>query len=270
MCNDWSSRTRKTIINFVAYCDRSMIYLSSVDTTNKPKTTNYLFSLMDMIVEEVREENVVKVVTNNNASFKSTSMLLILKRKHLFWSPYATHCIDLILEDIGSMKRIKETLDQKKIITSFIYNSLKVVNLMKVFTKDRDLLHLGITRFSTEFISFECLIHYEGDLKMMCRTNEWREFNKDWSKWSLIDKVSNLILTDRFWKKAKEVQTIKEPLVKVLKLVDQDKKPTLSIIYEAMDRAKLAIKASVKNWEKYLKVIDKRWLNQLHRHLHAA
>ncbi|KAL6348183.1 hypothetical protein AAG906_002808 [Vitis piasezkii] len=51
-----------------------------------------------------------------------------------------------------------------------------------------------------------------------------------------------------------------EPLVKVLKLVDQDKKPTLSIIYEAMDRAKLAIK----------EVIDRRWEGQLHRHLHAA
>ena len=36
-------------------------------------------------------------------------------------------------------------------------------------------------------------------------------------------------------------------LIRVLKIVDQDKKPTLSIIYEAMDRAKLAIKASNKN-----------------------
>ena len=61
-----------------------------------------------------------------------------------------------------------------------------------------------------------------------------------------------------------------EPLVKVLKLVDQDKKATLLIIYEAMDRAKLAIKASVKHWEKYWKVIDRRWESQLHRHLHAA
>ena len=56
----------------------------------------------------------------------------------------------------------------------------------------------------------------------------------------------------------------------ILKLVDQDKKPTLSIIYEAMDRAKLAIKASVKHWERYWEVIDKRWANQLHKHLHAA
>jgi len=61
------------------------------------------------------------------------------------------------------------------------------------------------------------------------------------------DKVSNLILTDRFWKKAREVQNIFNPLVRVLKIVDQNKKSTLFIIYEAMDRAKLVIKASNKN-----------------------
>ena len=197
-------------------------------------------------------------------------MLLMEKQKHLLWSPCATHYIDLMLEDIASMKQINETLDQAKMITRFIYNSLKVVNLMKVFTKDRDLLRPGIIRFAIEFISLESLIRYEVDLKRMCTTNEWREFNKDRSRKSLRDKVSNLILTDRFWKKTGEVQTIMEPLVKVLKLVDQDKKPTLSIIYEAMDRAKLAIKASVKQWEKYWEVIDRRWEGQLHRHLHAA
>ena len=104
----------------------------------------------------------------------------------------------------------------------------------------------------------------------MCTKNEWRKFNKYWSKKSSRDKVSNLILIDRFWKRAKEVQIIMEPLVKFLKLLDQDKTPTLSIIYEAMDRAKLAIKASVKHWERYWEVINIRWANQLHRHLHAA
>ena len=61
-----------------------------------------------------------------------------------------------------------------------------------------------------------------------------------------------------------------EPFVKVLKLVDQDKKLTLSIIYKAMDKAKLAIKASVMQWEKYWEFIDRMWEGQLHRHLHAA
>ena len=59
MCDGWSSKTRKSIINFMIYYDRSMIYHSSVDTTNIPKTTEYIFSLMDKVIEEVREENVV-------------------------------------------------------------------------------------------------------------------------------------------------------------------------------------------------------------------
>ena len=80
----------------------------------------------------------------------------------------------------------------------------------------------------------------------MCTTTEWREFNKERSR-SVRDKVSNLILTDRFWKNAREVQNIMDPLVRILKIVDQDKKPTVSIIYEAVDRAKLAIKSSNKN-----------------------
>ena len=84
-----------------------------------------------------------------------------------------------MLENIGSMKSVKETLDDTQMITSFIYNRLKVVNLMKLFTRDRDLLTPGITRFATEFISIESLIRYEQDLKRMCTTTEWREFNKE-------------------------------------------------------------------------------------------
>ena len=84
MCDGWSSRTIKPIINFMVYCDRSKIYLASVDTTNITKTADYIFSLMDKIVEEVGEENIVQVVTNNEAIFKATGMLLIEKRKHLF------------------------------------------------------------------------------------------------------------------------------------------------------------------------------------------
>ena len=84
MCYDWNSITRKSIINFMVYCDRSMIFLSSIDTTNIPKAADYIFSLMDKIVEEVKEENVMQVVTNNEASFKTGGMLLKEKRKHLF------------------------------------------------------------------------------------------------------------------------------------------------------------------------------------------
>jgi len=98
MCDGWSSQKRKPIINFMIYCDRSMIYHTSIDTTNISKTVDYIFSLIDKVVDEVGEENIMQVVTDNEASFKAVDHMLMEKRKYLFWSPCAAHCIDLILK----------------------------------------------------------------------------------------------------------------------------------------------------------------------------
>ena len=270
MCDGWSSRTNKPIINFMVYSDRHMLYHTSIDTTNKSKTASYIFSLMDKVVEEVGESNVVQVVTDNEPSFKAAGKLLMEKRKHLFWTPCAAHCIDLMLEDIGKMSSVKHTLDQAKKITSFIYNSQKLVNLMRTFTNGKELLRPGITRFATEFIAIESLMCHQANLKQMCTSSQWSDFNREKNRRSIASKVSDIILTDRFWKKATYVQSIMEPLVKVLKIVDQDKKPTMAIIYEVVDRAKLAIKASTKEFQKFWDIIDYKWETQLHRHLHAA
>ena len=145
-----------------------MIYHTSVDTTNISKTADYIFSLMDK-VNEVDEENIVQVVTDNEASFKATGHMLMEKRT--FFSPCATHCIDLMLENIGSVKSVKETLDDS-MITSFIYNSLKVVNLMKLFTRDRDLLRPDITGLSLSLFLLKALFAMSKDLKRMCTTTE--------------------------------------------------------------------------------------------------
>ena len=62
------------------YCDRSMIYHTFVDITNISKTADYILSLMDKVVDEIGEENVVQVVTNNQASFKAAAHMLMEKR----------------------------------------------------------------------------------------------------------------------------------------------------------------------------------------------
>ncbi|KAK6142016.1 hypothetical protein DH2020_016197 [Rehmannia glutinosa] len=64
------------------------------------------------------------------------------------------------------------------------------------------------------------------------------------------------------------------PLVRVLRMVDGERKPAMGYIYEAMDRAKETImKAFNENENKYkeiFNIIDARWESQLHRPLHAA
>ncbi|KAF8392756.1 hypothetical protein HHK36_023105 [Tetracentron sinense] len=69
---------------------------------------------------------------------------------------------------------------------------------------------------------------------------------------------------------------ITAPLVRVLRLVDGEKKPPMGYIYEAMDRAKETIKEAMggQRYERRYKpiwnIIDRRWNVQLHQPLHAA
>jgi hypothetical protein len=50
------------------------------------------------IVKRIEEEIFVQIITNNAANYKTTRQLLMEKRKMMFWTPYAGHCIDSKLE----------------------------------------------------------------------------------------------------------------------------------------------------------------------------
>ncbi|MBA0877154.1 hypothetical protein Goshw_006230, partial [Gossypium schwendimanii] len=60
-------------------------------------------------------------------------------------------------------------------------------------------------------------------------------------KSGLAYESKKIILGKDFWKKVYDLIKVYESLVKVLRLVDGDEKPTMSFIYEVVDRAKRAI-----------------------------
>ena len=87
-------------------------------------------------------------------------------------------------------------------------------------------------------------------------------------------KIASYILQESYWKNVVYTLKLTSLLVKVLRMVDGDKKPSMVYIYEAMDRAKEAITMSFlnkeENYEDAFKYIDTRWECQLHQPLHAA
>jgi hypothetical protein len=157
----------------------------------------------------------------------------------LYWSPCVTHCIDLMLEDMGKLPRIKEIIDSARSVTKYIYNHTFVLSLMRQFTGNRELVRPAITRFTTSFISLQSLLNSMLELQRMFLSNEW--FACVYSTKQDGQAIAQLVGHDqRFWSGVGEVCTISEPLVKVLRLVDGEK-PTMGYLYEAMDRAKEAI-----------------------------
>ncbi|XP_057733755.1 uncharacterized protein LOC130948909 [Arachis stenosperma] len=75
---------------------------------------------------------------------------------------------------------------------------------------------------------------------------------------------------------AQYIQTVMlvGPLIKLLMLVDADEKPSLGIMYEGMQRAKIAIKTMFRNkksaYTPYTSILKMLWDKHLKRDLHAA
>ena len=99
MSNGWIGPTRLSIINFMVYSKGSTVFLKSIDASNNIKDHKYIYKLLKNVIKEVEVDNVVQIVTDNGSAFVKVRKLL-MKKFNLYWTPCATHYIDLIFEDI--------------------------------------------------------------------------------------------------------------------------------------------------------------------------
>ncbi|RWR80152.1 hypothetical protein CKAN_00877600 [Cinnamomum micranthum f. kanehirae] len=207
MCDGWTSNNRRHVINFMAYCVTGTIFIRPVNTGGHRIDAQYLYSLIDDTLCMIKNwhKYAVALVTENAANFMAVAKKLHEKRVSC-----TAHCIDLILEDIGKLDDVHDTIDEGKIVTSLVYNHQFMTDLLREINEGRDIPRPGITHFAMQFMSIESLCHAKANIIQM---------------WTEVERITNLL----------------EPLVLVLKLVDGDTKPTMGFVYDAMDRAKLAI-----------------------------
>ncbi|GFY81139.1 hypothetical protein Acr_01g0009480 [Actinidia rufa] len=89
----------------------------------------------------------------------------------------------------------------------------------------------------------QSILEVEDGLRLLVASPEWRGL--DYNRKELAKSVTNIIQNNtEFWNQGKEVLEVLEPLVQVLRLVDGDGS-TSGYLYEAMERAKEAIKQRV-------------------------
>ncbi|RVW24391.1 hypothetical protein CK203_093252 [Vitis vinifera] len=149
--------------------------MESIDPSSFMKTGEKTFELLDKFVECIGEKNVVQVITDNGSNYV-----------------LAAHCIDLILEDIEKLPTIKRTLTRAITLNGFIYNHVGVLNMMREFTKQREL---------------------------------W--LASKWAKEAKGKQVSEIVLMSSFWNHVVYILKVMGPLVKVLQLVDNERKPAM-------------------------------------------
>ncbi|KAL4201522.1 hypothetical protein AMTRI_Chr02g216550 [Amborella trichopoda] len=271
MTDMWSDRRKRSDMNLLVNCPTGTVFLCSIDASNDVHDAYYIFSFIAKGIEEVGEEHVIQVVTDNVASNLATGHLLRQKRPRIFWTPCVAHCVDLILEAIGELPPIKGIIFKAKEVTIFIYSHILTLSMMRKFTKKRELMRPGVTRFTTAYLGLQSMYKRKIALRFMFASEEWSRCK--WSKDVKGKKTRDIILLKYFWRGVKHAILVFLPLVKVLCLVDANK-PSMGFIYDAMERVKNEIAENLDDdaakyapiWE----IIDDKWDRQLHRPLHAA
>src|ERR1043165_5721355 len=146
----------------------------------------------------------------------------------MFWTPCAAHCIDLMLEDIGKIPKVKKVIQKAISLSGFIYNHSLVLNLMREKTES-ELVRAGVTRFATTFLNLHRLHELKAKLRSMFLYEEWS--NLKVSKEEKGRKAQAIVIQVSFWEDVIYALKAMGPLVKVLRLVDNEKQPAMDSIY---------------------------------------
>ncbi|CAN1756390.1 hypothetical protein LINPERHAP1_LOCUS6126, partial [Linum perenne] len=248
MSDGWTDRKQRSICNFLVNSPKGTVFIESLDTSHS-KNTQKVFEMLDDVVEKAGEENVIQIVTDNASAYKAAEAKLMEKRTHLFWTPCAAHCLDLMLEDLEKKLSIhKTTIAKGRKITNYIYGRAMLISMLKEFTKGGDLIRPAVTRFATAYLTLGCLSEHKGDLMSMFSSETWRK--STFSTTRAGKRIQGITLDSRFWTSVLTCLRAAMPLMKVLRLVDSNGLPSMPFLYLELNQAMEKIKSNFSNIEK--------------------
>uniref|UniRef100_A0A0A9H0W8 HAT C-terminal dimerisation domain-containing protein n=1 Tax=Arundo donax TaxID=35708 RepID=A0A0A9H0W8_ARUDO len=149
---------------------------------------------------------------------------------------------------------------------------------MRRFTKKRDIVRLGVTRFASAFLTLQSL--YEKDqLRAMSQCDEWEKF----CRLNHIKKNKKAVLATAtmvkpaFWSGVALCLRVFEPLIKVLRMVDGDVKPSMAFLFGEILKAKKDINVGIGGcdrtgnlYDNVVEIIDSKMKDRLDSPLHLA
>jgi hypothetical protein len=199
MSNGWTDKRGRHLINFLVNSLEGRYFLDSVDASSEVQDAAMLAGLLEERIESIGKDKVVQIITDitdNGANYKAAGKLLMERIPTLFWSPCATHCLDLMLEGIGNLKDFKKSIARARRVTTFIYRHGRILSAMREKTGGRDLVRPAATRFATTFLTLKCLYKHKDALKALFVSEIW--IGNKLAKTKAGEDVHDIVLSTQF------------------------------------------------------------------------
>jgi len=271
MSDGWTDTSRRHLINFLANSPAGTFFLGSVDASSEVADAQMLADLLEKQIDKVGKEYVVQIVTDNGANFKAAGRILMERIPHLFWTPCAAHCLNLMMQDIGQIKEFNTTINMAKKLSRFLYKHGRLLEFMRKKI-DGDLVRPAVTRFATSYLTLASMFQKRQGLKALFVSPQWS--SSAWSKSAEGQQCERIVLSAPFWTKVQTCLKASQPLLIALRIADGDETPAAPEIMAAMEVVKSTIKEDLRANNTLLKQVmdcyDRRWENQMEQKLYGA
>lgn len=95
-----------------------------------------------------------------------------MRKFNCYWTPCATHCLDLMLEDVAKRDTIARVVDDARRITKLVYNhGLLLAKLRE--QGEGEIIRPGPTRFATNYLALSSLRNKKQALKAIINSDWW-------------------------------------------------------------------------------------------------
>ncbi|XP_054824816.1 uncharacterized protein LOC129322534 [Prosopis cineraria] len=205
---------QQTLINFLVYSTHGMVFVKSVNASDL-----------------VGPKNIVHVVIDNVANYVACGKLIKKKYQNIYWSPCTAHRLNLTLKDIASLDNVSALATKALKITVFVYNHMIFLSWLRKRPSWKEIVHPGAIRFATTFITLYSIYMHKHDLQALVIDKHFVDHKLSKTQVGII--VTAIILDNGFWDDCLEIVKVVSPLIKLLRIVDSNEKPSLPYVYEA-------------------------------------
>ena len=159
----------------------------------------------------------VQVVTDNASNCRRMGRLLEAEFKSIVWTPCASHCLDLLMEDVGKLRWVQRIVEKAKAIVTFFTQKVKVLAMFREHSS-LDLKKPSSTRFAYMWIMLERLYEVRTFLRQTVVSTAWGEWDEHDTEEAKA--MQRRCLHEGFWSRVRAIVIVMTPFYRVLRMTD--------------------------------------------------
>ena len=203
----------------------------------------------------------VQVVTDNASNCRRMGALLEADYPSIVWTPCASHCLDLLMEDVGKIDWVKEMVQQATSVVTFFTAKTKVLACYRNIEGALELKKPSSTRFAYMWVLMERLHRCKDFIRLTIFSvwwnNEWEERDTD-----EVKDMQRLCCDNNFWSGIQALVIAMTPFDRILQMIDM-KGATISLLVHFMHEAIADFRScpaiSEEKRDQIMVIVNRRW-----------